>query len=169
MQRASNAWTQQRKSVSKRPPAPGPIALDSGREPRAERRRRRFEAVAITYHFEGDFLFTAIEGPTSYWDVRAYLDKLMADPGFRPGMPGLIDCRRAKSLFSIADLRRTAQDSRQRPQLQVPGRAAVLASSNLIYGLLRMYEVFNEGSPSQIRVFRKPEEAMAWLKGGGDG
>jgi hypothetical protein len=124
--------------------------------------------VAITYHIEGDFLFTTIEGETGYADVKAYLDGLMADPGFRPGMPGLIDCRRVKSLFSIADLRRTAHDARRRPQLQVPGRAAVLASSNLIYGLLRMYEVFNEGSPSQIRVFRKPEEAMAWLKSGAD-
>jgi hypothetical protein len=125
--------------------------------------------VAITYRFEGDFLFTTIEGETTYADVKAYLDKLMEDPGFRPGMPGLIDCRGVKSLFSIRDLRQTAADARNRPKMQVPGRAAVLASSNLIYGLLRMYEVFNEGSPSEIRVFRKPEDAMAWLKREGEG
>jgi hypothetical protein len=122
--------------------------------------------VAITYHFEGDFLFTEIEGDTSYEDVKAYLDTLMVDPGFRPGMPGLIDCRRVKSHFSIFDLRKTAADAKKRPQMQVPGRAAVLATSNLIYGLLRMYEVFNEGNPAEIRVFRKPEEAMVWLKDG---
>jgi hypothetical protein len=121
--------------------------------------------VAITYHFEGDFLYTTIEGPTTYEDVKTYLDKLMDDPGFRPGMPGIIDCRRVKSLFSILDLRRTAADAKQRPKMQVPGRTAVLASSNLIYGLLRMYEVFNEGNPARIRVFREPEEAMAWLRG----
>lgn len=124
--------------------------------------------MAITYHFEGDFLFTTIEGDTTYDDVKTYLDKLMEDPAFRPGMPGLIDCRRVKSLFSIADLRRTAADAKKRPQLQVPGRAAVLASSNLIYGLLRMYEVFNEGNPAEIRVFRKPDEAIAWLEGAED-
>ena len=121
--------------------------------------------MAITYRFEGGFLFTTIEGETGYDDVKSYLDALMEDPGFRPGMPGLIDCRRVESRFSIGDLRRTAADSKKRWQLQVPGRAAVLASSNLVYGLLRMYEVFNEGSPSEIRVFRKPEEAMAWLRG----
>jgi hypothetical protein len=124
--------------------------------------------VAITYHFEGDFLFTTIEGPTSYADVKAYLDGLMDDPRFRPGMPGLIDCRKVKSLFSILDLRKTAADAKARPQLQVPGRAAVLASSNLIYGLLRMYEVFNEGNPAEIRVFREPVEAMKWLRGEAD-
>jgi hypothetical protein len=50
----------------------------------------------------------------------------------------------------------------------VPGRAAVIASSNLIYGLLRMYEVFNEGNPAQIRVFREPDEALKWLEGEAD-
>jgi hypothetical protein len=124
--------------------------------------------VAITYHFEGDFLFTDIEGDTSYEDVKAYLDRLMVDPAFRPGMPGLIDCRRVKSLFSIFDLRKTAADAKKRPQMQVPGRAAVLATSNVIYGLLRMYEVFNEGNPAEIRVFRKPEDAMVWLRDGDD-
>ncbi|HTA21737.1 MAG TPA: hypothetical protein VK989_20730 [Polyangia bacterium] len=121
--------------------------------------------MAITYRFEGEFLFTTIEGETGYEEVKRYLDELMLDPGFRPGMPGVIDCRRVTSLFSILDLRRTAADARTRPQMQVPGRAAVLASSNIIYGLLRMYEVFNEGNPSQTRVFRELEPAMAWLKG----
>lgn len=120
--------------------------------------------MPITYRFEGDTLFTTIEGDTGYEDVKSYLDALFADPGFRPGMPGLIDCRRVKSMFTISDLRKTATDARSRPELQVPGRAAVLASSNLVYGLLRMYEVFTEGSPSQIRVFREPEEAIAWLR-----
>jgi hypothetical protein len=124
--------------------------------------------VAITYHFEGDFLFTTIEGPTGYEDVKAYLDELLQHPAFRPGMPGLIDCRSVKSQFSIMDLRKTAADAKLRPQFQVPGRAAVLASSNLIYGLLRMYEVFNEGNPAEIRVFREPEEAMSWLRGEAD-
>jgi hypothetical protein len=121
--------------------------------------------VAITYRFEGEFLFTTIEGETGYEEVKQYLDELMLDPGFRPGMPGVIDCRRVKSLFSILDLRRTAADAKTRPEMQVPGRAAVLASSNIVYGLLRMYEVFNEGNPAQIRVFREPEPAMEWLKG----
>jgi hypothetical protein len=120
--------------------------------------------VAITYRFEGEFLYTTIEGETGYEEVKSYLDELMVDPAFRPGMPGVIDCRRVKSLFSILDLRRTAADARTRPQMQVPGRAAVIASSNIIYGLLRMYEVFNEGNPSQTRVFREPGPAMEWLK-----
>ena len=110
-------------------------------------------------------MFATLDGPTGYQDVRRFLDKLFADPRFRRGMPSLIDCRRVKNLFSIADLRKTAADHKRRPELKVPGRAAVVASSNLIYGLLRMYEVFSEGAAVEIRVFRKPEEALAWLRG----
>jgi hypothetical protein len=119
--------------------------------------------LPITYRFEDGILRTTIEGPTGFDDVKSYLDTLLVDRDFTPGMPGLIDCRKVKSLFSIRDLRRTAADTRERPALRVPGRAAVLASSNLIYGLLRMYEVFSEGQATRIRVFRQPEEALAWL------
>lgn len=119
--------------------------------------------MPITYRFESGILRTTIEGATGYDDVKLYLDTLLSDPDFTPGMPGLIDCRKVTSLFSIRDLRRTAADTRERPEMRVPGRAAVLASSNLIYGLLRMYEVFSEGQATRIRVFRGPEEAMAWL------
>lgn len=119
--------------------------------------------MPITYRFESGCLFTTIDGETGYDDVQRYFDALFNDPSFLPGMPGLIDCRTVKSRFTIGDLRRTAADVKRRPQLQVPGRAAVLASSNLVYGLLRMYEVFTEGDPTEIRVFRRPEDAMAWL------
>jgi hypothetical protein len=129
-------------------------------------RRVQLDVVPITYHFEDDTLFTTIEGPTAYEDVKRYLNALTTDPRFRAGMPGLIDCRRVKSLFSIADLRRTAADLRARPEIR--GRAAVLATSNLVYGLLRMYEVFSDGDPVEIRVFRQPEEALAWLRGAED-
>ena len=126
-------------------------------------RRVEVGVVPIAYHFEDDTLFTIIEGPTGYEDVKRYLDALTSDSRFRAGMPGLIDCRRVKSLFSVSDLRRMAADLRGRPEIR--GRAAVLASSNLVYGLLRMYEVFSDGDPVELRVFRKPEEALAWLKG----
>jgi hypothetical protein len=120
--------------------------------------------VAITYHFEGDFLYTTIEGATNYGDVKAFMDAVVIEPKFRPGIPAVIDCRKVKSLFSISDLRKTAADARQRPEMKVRGRVAVLASSNLVYGLLRMYEVFSEGTPNEMRVFRQPEDALAWLK-----
>jgi hypothetical protein len=122
--------------------------------------------VAITYRFEGGYIYTTIEGETGYADVKAYLDTVLRDPRFRPGMPSVVDCRGVKSLFSISDLRKTAADARSRPEMSVPGRVAVLASSNLVYGLLRMYEVFSDGQPVEMRVFRQPEEATAWLTGG---
>lgn len=121
--------------------------------------------MPITYRFEGRYIYTTIAGETGYADVKAYLDTVVKDPLFRPGMPSIVDCRGVKSLFSISDLRKTAADTRSHPEMSVPGRVAVIASSNLVYGLLRMYEVFSEGQPVRIRVFRQPEEATAWVNG----
>jgi hypothetical protein len=141
----------------------GETGFDSSDE--AIARRVKVGGLTITYRIEGDLLLTRIEGPTGYEDVRRYLDTLFADPRYMTGMSGLIDCRGVKSLFTVADLRKLAADIKHRPELRARSKSAVIASSNLVYGLLRMYEVFSEGDPVEMRVFRKPEEAMAWLLG----
>ena len=46
--------------------------------------------------------------------VKTFMDHVVQDPRFHPGMPSIIDCRTAKSLFSISELRKTAADARQR-------------------------------------------------------
>jgi hypothetical protein len=46
----------------------------------------------------------------------------------------------------------------------VPGRCAVLAGSDVVFGLLRVYEAFSDGAPVTVRVFRDRNRALAWLK-----
>jgi 23S rRNA C2498 (ribose-2'-O)-methylase RlmM len=42
-------------------------------------------------------------------------------------------------------------------------RVAIVAPEDVAYGLARMYEAYQAGSPSQTRVFRAEAEALAWL------
>ncbi|GAB5499636.1 MAG: hypothetical protein PsegKO_19470 [Pseudohongiellaceae bacterium] len=46
-----------------------------------------------------------------------------------------------------------------------PGRIALVASDDLTYGVLRIFEVYNEQETvqSQTRVFRSMEDATRWL------
>ena len=46
-----------------------------------------------------------------------------------------------------------------------PGRVAILADTDLIYGLGRMYEVFRSSGASTYRTFRHEARALAWLGG----
>ena len=44
-----------------------------------------------------------------------------------------------------------------------PGRVAILADTDFVFGLGRMYEVFRSSELSRYRAFRKEAEALDWL------
>ncbi len=44
-----------------------------------------------------------------------------------------------------------------------PGRAAVLASDELSFGLSRMYELRSDDIPVEVASFRDAESALTWL------
>ncbi|MCR9261789.1 MAG: hypothetical protein NXH95_18890 [Pseudomonadaceae bacterium] len=59
------------------------------------------------------------------------------------------------------DLRRVASHV---SQLSLPkARAAIVASEDLAYGLIRMYLAFLDIEGVSVRVFREEEAAVAWL------
>jgi hypothetical protein len=45
------------------------------------------------------------------------------------------------------------------------GRTAVVAPTDLAFGLARMTQVFMEEGPAEVRVFHSEEDALAWLAG----
>jgi hypothetical protein len=113
----------------------------------------------------GDVVFTEISEMFTVDDLRAYLVAVPKEPAFRPGMPSLVDCRKVKALLSPDELRLIAADVAQMSPAPAPGRCAVLAATDVVFGLVRMYEAYSEGSPVEVRVFRAVDEAMAWLTG----
>ena len=53
--------------------------------------------------------------------------------------------------------------SRERADVR-PGRAAVVAPSDLVYGLARMIQVLMREVPTDLQVFRAEQDAMDWLR-----
>lgn len=45
-----------------------------------------------------------------------------------------------------------------------PFKTAVIAPRDVDYGMSRIYEVFSSESPENVRVFRRKEEAILWIK-----
>lgn len=91
--------------------------------------------------------------------------RLCARPDVRPGSRELVDLRdvtdmpiTASAMREVAEIVETfLGDEGQTMQ------TAVIASTELEYGLSRMYQAFASASPEQVEVFRSPEEALAWL------
>jgi len=96
-------------------------------------------------------------------DLLAHQDKLASDPDFAADFSQLYDLPQVTDVQLTAnDLRRLAQRSVFHPN----ARRAILVSSDLVFGLSRMFEMFRESlGETGIRVFRDRDEALAWILG----
>lgn len=101
-------------------------------------------------------------GDVTVADVAAVLDELLSHSSLAPGSCVLADARKVRSVPPTAELRRIAKDL---TPLRAHGvaRIAVVARSNFVYGIARMFMVFAEGIGLNISVFRRVRDATEWL------
>lgn len=94
-------------------------------------------------------------------DALAHQEQLSKDPDFDPGYSQLIDLTRADvSEIAATDVRRIAERNIYSPE----SLRAIVVSSNVAYGLGRMFETLRESAGENgIRVFRDLDEAVDWL------
>jgi hypothetical protein len=119
--------------------------------------------VPIAFRIEDGIAFTDMGATFTVAEIRAYLAAVPAHAAFRPGMPSLVDCRQVTSLLSPEELRAVAADVAGVVAVPVRGKCAVLASTDVVFGLMRMYEAYTEDAPVVVRVFRDHDLAMTWL------
>lgn len=93
-----------------------------------------------------------------------YAQRVAADPDVLAGRDELVDLRAVDGArMSSAGLRQLAGVFEAHEKGE-PGRVAIVASSDLAFGLSRMYQAFRSQSMSEIRVFRDLDEACRWLE-----
>ena len=102
------------------------------------------------------------------WDMAAGLEALwaiwreQATTGLRLVLWDLEHVSAAP--FDTSELRDFANHSlRGRPDLP-EAKAALVVTSDALFGTARMLEAFLTGGPVVVEVFRSQEEALAWLK-----
>lgn len=98
--------------------------------------------------------------------LRLYVDEAWTDPS-RRGFNELIDLSGVSEVdASFEALQAVADYSRQFDNPDESARTAVIASTDLIYGLSRMFASLrsaNEDDRRQFAVFESDEQAQAWL------
>ena len=79
----------------------------------------------------------------------------------------LLDFRQAQpdENFLSQDLEKIARITKQYWELRKSGKTAIVASTDIAFGLARMYEVFVriEELTHTVRVFRSMDDAIEWL------
>ena len=106
-------------------------------------------------------ILTTAEGVLTDSDVIEHKKRLIADPAFRPGMLELSDVRDVTQLDVTPEGVRMFT-SFDRAHDDRPGRLAIVASEDFVFGMARMYQMSGTDD-SSVGVFRGVEEAKEWL------
>jgi hypothetical protein len=96
----------------------------------------------------------------------AWIEEVLTDPRYRPGMKVLVDHRQVDGSNFTADDVRALADANIRNDSRIgPSIVAKVMGEPYKYGLARMWQAYVEGRLAlQTRVFYGIDEALEWLR-----
>jgi hypothetical protein len=113
---------------------------------------------------ERNLLIVTLDGPLQDEDLLKYARRVTESSDIPAGHDELIDLRTAEEpQVSSHTLRRVADMFARTDRTPDRTRVALVAESDVAYGLSRMYQAFRSESPLDLRVFRQMAEARVWL------
>jgi len=122
--------------------------------------------MPVRYFVTGEILVVMVEGDYASEELRRVGDAAVRAPGLPHPAPVLLDMSKAAGLNARSgrQLRATAAFFAERADRI--RRIAILAPTDLSYGLMRMGATFGETMGLVVGVFRSLDEAMRFLAGG---
>jgi hypothetical protein len=124
-------------------------------------------AVGVRYEIDREFeLVVAVAtGRIGDADLIDYAERLHADPDRGKAKHELVDLRHVArdSDVSSAGVRQLAEFWSDRADTIAGGRLAIIAPSDVGYGMSRMYQILRSDGPDSIQVFRDLVEALRWV------
>ncbi|MBI1371862.1 MAG: hypothetical protein GC159_03760 [Phycisphaera sp.] len=122
--------------------------------------------MPITHRIAPDegIMYVTRSGAIDTQDEIAALDARKADPDFRPGLGVLVDCRDVKPDDSVEVIHYLAKHANQHAERLRCGAVAIVVSTDVEFGMARMYEMLTEATHPHTEVFRDPDAALAWLR-----
>lgn len=120
--------------------------------------------MSIEFSVERDCgcVLTRMEGLVTEAQVVAYFDRLRRSPGYAPRLPRLVDLRRVDAMLSPSEIREMADLVRASPDIN-GGKRALVADRDVVFGMLRMFELLTSQNAIGYRAFRDMREAAEWL------
>jgi len=122
--------------------------------------------MGLSYSYDEDMLRIVGEGDYTVRDLKDLLVAALSDPRTRPGIPTLMDIRRSEAARTTEELVSLVDFLGSKRDRTVPLHCAVVATSDLRFGLSRMVSVYLERYGVDLRVFREIEAAELWLRSG---
>ncbi|MDH3497266.1 MAG: STAS/SEC14 domain-containing protein [Gemmatimonadota bacterium] len=105
-----------------------------------------------------------VSGEFTLDDMRAAVDRLAADPDYRPGMAILSDHRAIARPASAEEVAGLVGHVAEHGGIFAGARMAIVTDSAASYGMMRMLSALAEDVPMKIAVFLDAAEAERWLR-----
>jgi hypothetical protein len=106
----------------------------------------------------------AAVGPWTAAAVTRWVEELLADPAYVPGMRGMLNLRFAAGPVPNVDaMRDIAAALAPITSIRVRTRWAVLVGSPKMFDRIRLLETFTSGGFVQFRAFDDDHAAITWL------
>ena len=119
--------------------------------------------MPTTYRIDGSLriVFTNAEGNLSAADLQGLQEGVRGDPEFDPTFRNLVDLRAVKKVtIAGEEMNKLARSS----PFAAGVRRAIVAPSESVFGMSRMYQMMGGDSADEVSVFRGMAEAMEWLR-----
>ena len=117
----------------------------------------------ITFVPELEVVVGRFSGSISLAELENALDEVAREPWFHSRLKLIADFRGCSTAMTGNEVHTFAGYARRADLAWGDTRWAVLASSDLIYGLSRIYMAITAGYQVQTHVFRTAQEADDWL------
>src|SRR5262245_12144274 len=120
--------------------------------------------MPASYKLKADLLKIELVGATPADDVISTFVTAIHDPQCPTPVLLLLDVRQSQTLEtqSVPEIRRVAEYLGPYAA-RIGGRAAVVAASDVHFGLSRLGSVYSESVGVEVQVFRDLESAVTWL------
>ncbi|MEM7465883.1 MAG: hypothetical protein AAF387_03260 [Pseudomonadota bacterium] len=101
--------------------------------------------------------------PVTVSEACAAIRDIINMPGFKKGLPSIWDLRHTELLhINAEDIKTISREASAHQEQRGEACIAFIVSSDLAYGLGRMFEMVNDTSHMKVRVFRNYEDGERW-------
>lgn len=107
---------------------------------------------------------TTATGVLTDADLVAHKRALASDPRIKPGMRELSDVRGVEQLeVTLAGIGTLVSMDAEPAAMFDDYRLAIVASTDVVFGMARLYQQRTDEELERVGIFRTMEEAAAWL------
>ena len=119
--------------------------------------------IEVYFDKKNDVIFRRIFGKVNLEEITGSIIKNLTHLDYHPGIKSLTDLREVEHFVNASDIKKFADFILESGEAIKGGKAAIVVSAEVTFGMIRMLQTYTDKSSLQIEVFKDINEAKNWL------